>query len=298
VPWPFDREYMQLALVSGLVVGATAPLIGGFLVQRRMSLLGDGIGHLAFAGVAGGLLLDVWPVWTALLVAVVGAVAVERLRARGRASGDLALALFFYGGIAGGVVLTGLAGSLDAGLFAYLFGSILTVERADVLTVVGLGAVIVVVVALTGRALFATVVDEESARVAGIPVEGLNLLLAALTAVTVVAAMRVVGLLLVAALMVLPVGASRQLARSFRGSQAGAVAVGVGSVVVGLVLARAGGLAPGGTIVLVAAAAFGGTSVAVGLRRGRPVRDTLAWREGSAAAQVPADPEGAGDRSQ
>ena len=289
MPWPFDREYMQLALVAGVVVGATAPLIGGFLVQRRMSLLGDGIGHLAFAGVAGGLLLEVWPVWTALIVAVLGAVAVERLRAGGRASGDLALALFFYGGIAGGVVLTGLAGSLDAGLFAYLFGSILTVEPADVWTVVGLGAGIVLVVTLTGRALFATVVDEESARVAGIPVDALNMMLAALTAVTVVAAMRVVGLLLVAALMVLPVGASRQVARSFRGSQAGAVAVGIASVVAGLVLARAGGLAPGGTIVLLAAAAFGITSLVVGLRRGRPVRDTLAWREGSPAPQVAAD---------
>lgn len=278
MPWPFDREYMQLALVAGLVVGATAPLIGGYLVQKRMSLLGDGIGHLAFAGVAAGLLLNVQPVWTALVVAVVGAVAVERLRARGRTSGDLALALFFYGGIAGGVVLTGLAGSLDAGIFAFLFGSILTVEPADVWTVVGLGAGIVGVIAVTGRALFATVVDEESARVAGIPVDGLNVLLAALTAVTVVAAMRVVGLLLVAALMVLPVGASRQMARSFRGSQIGAVVVGLASVVVGLVAARAGGLAPGGTIVLVAAAAFGGTSLVAGLRRGRGLPDPLSLR--------------------
>jgi zinc transport system permease protein len=240
----------------------------------------------------------VWPVWTALVVAVLGAVAVERLRAKGRASGDLALALFFYGGIAGGVVLTGLAGSLDAGLFAYLFGSILTVEPADVWTVVGLGAGIVLVIWLTGRALFATVVDEESARVAGIPVDALNLLLAALTAVTVVAAMRVVGLLLVAALMVLPVGASRQMARSFRGSQAGAVAVGMASVVAGLVLARVGGLAPGGTIVLVAAAAFGIASLALGRRRGRPVRDTLAWREGSPAPHVTADAPGSPERSQ
>ena len=114
MPWPFDREYMQLALVAGLVVGACAPLIGVFLVQKRLSLMGDGIGHLAFAGVAGGLALNVAPVWVALAVAVVGAASLERLRARGRASGDLALALFFYGGIAAGVVLTGLAGSLNA----------------------------------------------------------------------------------------------------------------------------------------------------------------------------------------
>jgi zinc transport system permease protein len=281
LPYPFDRGYMQLALVAGLVVGACAPLIGGYLVQKRMSLMGDGIGHLAFAGVAAGLLLGVWPVWTALAVAVIGSVAVERLRTRARTSGDLALALFFYGGIAAGVVLTGLAGSLDAGIFTYLFGSILTVRPADVWVVAGLGAAIVAAVWFTGRALFATVVDEESSRVGGIPVDGLNTMLSVLTAVTIVAAMRVVGLLLVAALMVLPVGASRLVARSFRGMLLGAVGVGTASVVVGLAAARLWGLAPGGTIVLVAAIAFGGMSVAVTLRNRRTgtAHDPIAWRD-------------------
>ena len=95
LPWPFDREYMQLALVAGVIVGACAPLIGTFLVQKRLSLLGDGIGHVAFAGVAAGLFAGVWPVWTALAAAVGGAVGIEWLRTRGRTSGDLALALFF-----------------------------------------------------------------------------------------------------------------------------------------------------------------------------------------------------------
>ena len=280
LPFPFDRGYMQLALVAGLVVGACAPLIGAFLVQKRMSLMGDGIGHIAFAGVAAGLLLGVAPVWTALVVAVVGSVAVERLRTRARTSGDLALALFFYGGIAGGVVLTGLAGSLNAGIFSYLFGSILTVQPSDVWTVVGLGAGIVAAIWFTGRALFATVVDEESARVGGIPVDGLNTLLSVLTAVTIVSAMRIVGLLLVAALMVLPVGASRLVARSFRGMLLWAVAVGAFSVVAGLGAARVWGLAPGGTIVLVAALVFGATSVAVALRRprGAGAPDAVGWQ--------------------
>ncbi|HJP65881.1 MAG TPA: metal ABC transporter permease, partial [Actinomycetota bacterium] len=255
-PWPFDRQYMQLALVAGLVVGASAPLIGAFLVQKRLSLMGDGIGHLAFAGVAGGLALNVAPVWVALGVAVVGAVAVERLRARGRASGDLALALFFYSGIAAGVVLTGLAGSLNANIFSYLFGSILTVQTSDVWIVVALGGTILATLALTGRALFAVVVDEEAARVAGIPVDVLNTILAVLTAVVIVAAMRVVGILLVAALMVLPVGASQQLTGSFRRTVLAAVGIGLGSVVVGLMAARVWGLAAGGTVVLVAAGAF------------------------------------------
>jgi zinc transport system permease protein len=256
LPWPFELEFMQRALLAGLVVGACAPLIGVFLVQRRMSLLGDGIGHVAFAGVAAGLLLDVWPVWTALLTAVVGALLLEQLRGRGRASGDLGLALFFYSGIAAGVVLLGLADSLDANLFAYLFGSILTVSPGDAWLVLALGGVVVLTIAVTGRALFAIVLDEESARVAGLPVDALNAALAVLTALTVVIAMRVVGILLVAALMVLPVASGQVLGRSFRTTVWWSVAVGVVSVVAGLTASRQWALAPGGTIVLVAAGAF------------------------------------------
>lgn len=256
LPWPFDRDYMQLALVAGLVVGACAPLIGMFLVQKRLALMGDGIGHVAFAGVAAGLLLDVAPVWTALVFAVIGAVAVEWLRSRGRATGDLALALLFYTGIAGGVVLTGLAGSLNASTLQYLFGSILTVSASDTWTIAALGVAIVATTVVCWRALLALILDEESARVGGLPVEGLNVLIAALAATTVVAGMRVVGVLLVAALMVLPVGAAQRLGRSFVSTTVLASALGAVSAVAGLAFARVWGLAPGGTIVLVAAALF------------------------------------------
>jgi zinc transport system permease protein len=256
LPWPFEREYMQLALAAGLVVGACAPLIGVFLVERRMSLLGDGIGHLAFAGIAAGLLLDVWPVWTALIVAAGGALAIEWLRNRGTATGDLALALFFYGGIALGVVLISRADAGSVNVLPYLFGSILTVEPGDVWVVVAIGVTIVVSIAVMGRVLLASVLDAEAARVAGLPVDTANALLAVLTAVTVVAAMRVVGVLLIAALMVLPVASSRLLARSFRSTVTIAVGVGLASVLVGLAAARQWALAPGGSIVLAAAACF------------------------------------------
>ncbi len=270
LPFPFDRQYMQLALVAGVAVGACAPMIGAFLVQKRLSLMGDGIGHLAFAGVAAGLLVGVWPVGAALAVAVAGAVAMERLRARGRASGDLALALFFYSGIAAGVVLVGASGSFDAGVLSYLFGSILTVSPADAWTVVGLGAVVVSAMAVIGRALFAVVLDEESARVAGLPVDILNTTLAALAAVTIVAAMRVVGVLLVAALMVLPVATAQVVAGSFRRTVALAVAIGVAASVIGLGVARQWGVPPGGTIVLVAAGAFAVVSMSAARLRRRP----------------------------
>jgi zinc transport system permease protein len=269
LPWPFDRDNMQLALIAGLVVGACGPLIGAFLVEKRMALLGDGLGHLAFAGVAIGLLTDVWPIWTALIAAVAGAIVVEWLRSHGRASGDLALAMIFYGGIALAVVVASRTpeGS-SVNIVPYLFGSILTVTASDVRVIVVLGVVIVATLLLAGRALFAIVLDEESARVAGLPVDALNTLLAALTAVTIVAAMRVVGVLLVAALMVLPVAASRLVARSFRGTLLGAVLVGIASVVGGLAAARQWDLAPGGSIVLTTVAIFAVTAV-IGSVRGR-----------------------------
>jgi zinc transport system permease protein len=272
LPWPFDTTYMQLALIAGLAVGASAPLIGTFLVQKRLSLLGDGIGHVAVAGIGAGLLFGTSPVWTALVVAVVAALALEWLRSRGRTSGDLALALFFYGGIAAGVVLAGRSAT-DTNLQPYLFGSILTVTENDVYTVVALGALIVAAIAVTRRALVAVVLDEEAARVAGIPVAALNSLLAGLTAVTVAAAMRVTGVLLVAALMVLPVATSRVLARSFRATTLGAAAVGMAAVLLGLAAARQWALAAGGAIVLVAVALFAAASIAAPLLPTRPRDD-------------------------
>jgi len=266
LPWPFDREYMQLALAAAVVVGICAPLIGVFLVQKQMALLGDGVGHLAFAGVAAGLLLEIWPLWSALVVAILGALTIDRLQRKGRATGDLALALVFYGGIALGVVLVSRSGAGSLSIVEYLFGSILTVTTGDLLLIVGIGIGIVAVLAVFGRPLLATVLDEETARVAGLPVDASSALLSVLTAVTVVAAMRVVGVLLVAALMVLPVASSRLVARSFRGTLVIAVVVGVLSAIVGLAAARAWGLAPGGTIVLVATACFGIVALATTAR--------------------------------
>lgn len=258
LPWPFERDYMQLALVVGLVIGTCAPLVGAFLVQKQMALMGDGIGHLAFAGVAAGLLLSISPLWTALGVAVVGALLVEWLRGRGKASGDLALALFFYGGIAAGAVFASRAAAegISVNVMPYLFGSILTVSPTDVWVVAAIGTLIVACTMVTGRALLSVVLDDGAARVAGIPVDGLNALLAILTAVTIVAATRIVGVLLIAALMVLPVASSRLLARSFRTTIVGAAGIGALSAVIGLAAARMWGLAPGGAIVLVATGIF------------------------------------------
>jgi len=248
-------EFMRLAFGAGIVVGLLAPAVGFFLVQRRLSLIGDGIGHVAFAGVALGYLLDLPLVLTALVVSVGGALSIEGLRARRRAAGDQALALVFYTGIAGGVVLVSAAGALNVNLFQFLFGSLLTVTRTDLAVIAGLGAGALVLIAVLYRPLVAVVVDEEGARVSNLPVVPLNALTAALAAVTIALSMRVVGILLIAALMVLPVIAAARVAWSLRSTILISMAIGLASVLAGITTAYYANLPPGGTTVLVAAAA-------------------------------------------
>ena len=262
LPYPFELEFMRRALVAGIAVGIFAPMIGTFLVQKRMSLIGDGIGHVAFAGVGAGLIAGIWPIWTALAFAVAGALGVEWLRSRRKASGDLALALFFYSGIALGVVLVSLGGGLNASLLTYLFGQPLTVNDSELVVILTLGVVIVASMLALRRVLFAVVTDEDWSRVSGLPVGFVNNVLAVLTAVAVVAAMRIVGILLIAAMMVLPVASGQILARSFGSTLRWSIAVSVGSVIAGLAVSRIWGTAPGGTIVLIAAAVFAVVSVA------------------------------------
>jgi zinc transport system permease protein len=233
-----------------------APAVGFFLVQRRQSLVGDGIGHVAFAGVAAGILLGISPVLTALVAAVLGGIAIELLRSRGGTAGDQALALVFYTGIALGVVLIARAGALNVDLFQYLFGSILTITRSDLALIAALGALGVTTIALLYRALAAVIIDEEGARVAGVPIGSLNVALATLAAVTVALSMRVVGILLVAALMVLPVSAAGRIAWSMRSTLVLSVAIGLLSALVGLTISYYADLPPGGAIVLVAAGVY------------------------------------------
>jgi zinc transport system permease protein len=262
----FESEFMRLAFAAGAVVGLLAPAVGFFLVQRRMSLIGDGIGHTAFAGVAAGYLLGISPVLTALVAAVAGAVGIEWLRARRRTAGDQALALLFYTGIATGVVLASTAGALNVDLFAFLFGSILTVTRGDLALVAALGIAGLATVFLLYRALAGTVIDEEGARVAGVPVGVLNVVVAGLAGVTIAVSMRIVGILLIAALMVLPVIAAGRVAWSMRSAVLLAMGIGLASVFAGLTLAWYAALAPGGAIVLVAAGAFVVTSAIEAVR--------------------------------
>ncbi len=252
-----STAFMQRALIAAVLVGVTAPAIGIYLVQRRQSLMGDGIGHVAMTGVGLGFLMQASPVWTATVVAVAGAVVMELIRWYGKTRGDIALAMLFYGGMAGGVLLINLAptGS-NANLSSYLFGSLSTVSQEDVTAIVLLAAFVVAVTVGLRRQLFAVSQDEEFARVTGLPVRALNLLVAVVAAVTVTVAMRVVGLLLVSALMVVPVAAAQQISRSFAVTFVLAVAIGTAVTLGGTVASYQYDVPPGATIVLLAIAAF------------------------------------------
>ncbi|MEU4154485.1 metal ABC transporter permease [Streptomyces sp. NPDC026659] len=252
-----NYAFMQRALLAAVLVGITAPAIGIYLVQRRQPLMGDGIGHVAMTGVGLGFLLHSSPVWMATLVSVAGSVLMELIRWYGRSRGDIALAMLFYGGMAGGVMLVNLApGGSNANLSTYLFGSLSTVAPADVTAIVVLAALVVAVTLGLRRQLFAVSQDEEFARVTGLPVRALNLLTAVTAAVTVTVAMRVVGLILVSALMVVPVAAAQQLTRGFAATFGLAVAIGVAVSLGGTVTSFYVDVPPGATIVLLTIAAF------------------------------------------
>jgi zinc transport system permease protein len=248
-----DVDFMRLAFATGAIVGLLAPAVGFFLVQRGMSLIGDGIGHAAFAGVAAGYLIGISPVATALVASVLAAVAIEWLRSRHGAAGDQALALVFYTGIALGVVLISAAGALNANLFSFLFGSILTVTRSDLALVATLGVAGLALIGVLYRGLVAVSLDPEGARVSGLPVAFLNVVLAGMAGVTIAVSMRVVGILLIAALMVLPVIAAGRLGWSIRSTFVISLGIGLASVLAGLTVSYYADLAPGGAIVLLAA---------------------------------------------
>ena len=252
--------FMQRALLAALFTGLAVPAVGTYLVQRRMSLMGDGLGHVAVTGVAIGLVTQTSPTWTAVVAAVLGAIAIELIRERGNSGGDVALALLFYGGLAGGVFVAGIGGVSTARLQMYLFGSITTISATDVIVTMVLAAVLVALGLGLAPQLFAVAHDPEFAMVAGLNARAYNLLVAVLAAVSVTVAMRTVGLLLVSALMVIPVATAQQLARSFRTTLALSMGVGLTAAVGGLLLAAGASyradVAPGASIVLLSLVLF------------------------------------------
>lgn len=272
---------MQRGLLAALLVGIVSPVMGTFLVQRRLSLLGDGIGHVALTGVALGWLVgaaagvtpvDALAVPGAVVAAVVGAVGIEIVRERGRTSADVALALLFYGGIAGGVIIIQLAGGQSSNLMAYLFGSISVVTTGDLVLTAVLALVVLGLGVGLRPALFTVSHDEEFARASGLPVRLLNVAIAVMAALTVTVAMRVVGLLLVSALMIVPVAVAQLLTRSFVTTMRLAIGIGVVACVVGLSATYWWDVSPGAMIVVLTIAAYAVVATLHPVLRGRQGR--------------------------
>lgn len=272
--------FMQRAFVAGLCIGIVAPLVGSFLVHRRMALIGDALAHTAFAGVAIGLLLGsafsipVSPYLTALIVAVLAALAIQFIAEHTETYGDVSMAIVLSGGFALGTVLVSAGGGMAVSINQYLFGSLSTVTSANVWALLCLSVLVICLVALTYKQLLYVTFDETAARVAGFDVTRYNRLLVVLTALVVVAAMQIMGVILVAAMLVIPVAAASQVARSFRESLWTSVVAAELAVVFGITLSYAYGLAAGGIIVLVAIGIY---IVAVLAKRLGVSTVTLTW---------------------
>ena len=250
---------MQRALIVAVLVGLSAPVIGTYLVQRGLALLGDGIGHIALTGVALGWIAgaaanvsphDAWAVPGAIVVSVLGAILIELIRSYGRTRGDVALAILFYGGIAGGVILIKLAGGTTTNLTSYLFGSIVTVSVPDAWFSIVLAAVILLVGLGLRGPLFALCHDEEFTRSIGLPTGVLNVTIAVVAALTVSVSMRVVGALLVSAVMIVPVATAQLLSRSFVVTMRLSMGIGVVVCVTGLLITYVVSASSGAMIVV------------------------------------------------
>ena len=265
---------MQRALIVAVLVGLSAPVVGTYLVQRGLALLGDGIGHIALTGVALGWLAganvtpnDAWAVPGAILTSVAGAVLIEVIRARGRTRGDVALAILFYGGIAGGVILIKLAGGTTTNLTSYLFGSIATVSVPDAWFTIALAALVLLVGLGLRGPLFCLCHDEEFARSIGLPTGALNVLVAVVAALTVSVSMRVVGALLVSAVMIVPVAIAQLVSGSFALTMRLAMGIGVASCVLGLVVTYVVSASPGAMIVVILVGAYALTAMVTSIVR-------------------------------
>jgi len=249
----FTYSFMQRALVSGILVGILCAVLGVFLVLRRLSLIGDGLAHVTFGSVALALALKAQPTYVtlaALPVVLLSSLGILKLTEKARIYGDAAIGIVSATGIAGGIIIAGASGGFNVELFSYLFGNILAVSSSETILAGVLFCVVIAVVTINYNRLFAITFDEELARSSGIKVERINALLALLTALTVVLAMKLVGILLVSALLIIPPVTALQVARSFKLTIILAALFSVFSVTAGILLSFSLNLPSGGIIVL------------------------------------------------
>ncbi|MEW6603600.1 MAG: metal ABC transporter permease [Thermoproteota archaeon] len=248
--------FVQRALVTGIAVAVICSVVGIFLVLRRQSLFGDALSHMAFGGIAVGLFGNIYPLWVAFAVSVLGALGVTKLRQSTKIPPDAAVAVLLSSGLALGVVLVSLSGGFSADLFSFLFGSILLVSNEDIAMILLVATGVLAVMAALYRKLMYMSFDEEQAKVSGLQVTRLNYLFIVIASITVIASIRLVGILLISSLIVIPNISAIMLGKGFKKTMLISASISVFSVVTGIIVSYAVDIAPGGTIVLVTIAVF------------------------------------------
>ena len=243
--------FMQRAIVSGIAIALLCSVVGLFLVLRRYSLFGDAIAHSSFGGIAAGLLIGIYPLWTAYAVSLLSALIITRIRQKFDISGEAAVAVLLSSGIAVGLILISLSGGFTVDIFSFLFGSILLVSVEDTILILSLTGAILIVILLLYRQLIYSTFNEEQAKVSGIPVEKINYLIVFIAGITVVTSIQLVGILLISALFVIPNVTAIMYGRSFKQTALLSSSFAVSSVVIGILLSYVLDITPAGTIVLI-----------------------------------------------
>lgn len=252
----FNYRFFQFALLGGTIAALACALVGLFIILRKESMIGDGIAHMSFGGIALGLYLGVQPLLTALALSIFSVLAISYMRKKGLAQSDSAIAVMLAIGFSSGLIIISLAGGFNVELFSYLFGSILTIDQLDLLLISILGVSALLFIGVFYKELLSMTFDEESSRLMGIPIDALSISFNVLVAVTIVLSIKVVGMILVVALLVLPGLAALQLNLSFKGTTFASIAFGVASVLAGIFISALCDVATSGVIVFTAVGFF------------------------------------------
>lgn len=251
-------EFLQNAFLSGLIIGIIAPLLGLFIVVRRLALIADALSHVALAGIAGSLYLSqqvlffaaLNPVYLGIASAIGGSLLIEKLRGAYRHYEELAIPVILSAGIGLGAIFISLSKGFGSDLIGYLFGSVSAVSRQDLVIVIIIAIIVIAYIRFLYKELFALSFDQDYAKVSGVNSRYIQMVFMIITALVIGASMRIVGILLVSSLMTIPVAAAMQLAKSFKGAMIYSIVFGETAVIVGLVTAYYLDIAPGGTIVI------------------------------------------------
>ena len=252
----FQFAFMQRALITGTAVAIICSVIGLFLVLRRQSLFGDAMSHVAFGGIALGIFLNLYPIWTAFIVSVLAALGITKLQESTQIPSDSAIAILLSSGLALGVVLISLSQGFSLDLFSFLFGSILLVGFQDEITVLALSIAIISIICFLYKKLMYISFNEEQAKVSGLDVSKLNYLFIILAGITVITSIRLVGVLLISSLLVIPNITAMMFEKGFKKTALISTIIAVCSVEVGIIFSYIWNIAPGGTIVIVSIIIF------------------------------------------